>query len=430
MDAERAWREPLSCADAGFAGGQAVVAPRSVVVVNSFCRVEGGASRVAIDEAIGLARKGVAVTFVSAIGPVAEELAAAPVKVICLDQRELAAAPYDPEIALQGLWNRRAFSAMSKALRGLDPRDTIVHLHGFTQALSSSPVRCALELGFKVVSTLHEYFTACPNGGFFDYVAESPCHRRPLSIQCVATNCDKRRYIHKAYRVLRTGVQRRLGWLPGGVNHYIALSQRSVEVLRPYLPAEAKFFFLGNPIDVPHTPPVAVERNTDIIAIGRLSPEKGISLLVRAAKIANARVVLVGDGPLRSLAEESGVCRVTGWLPRAGVLAALESARCLVFPSLWYETFGLCVSEAAARGVPAIVSDTTGAAERIEHNRTGWHVRSGDAGELARYLRHIGNDEVVAAAGRAAYAGFWTQAPNLERHTEDLLSVYTQVLRS
>lgn len=409
---------------------QALPTPRSVVVVNSFCRVEGGASRVAIDEAIGLSRRGVAVTFIGAIGPVCEELRAEPVEVICLDQRELAAAPYDPTIVLQGLWNRTAYRAMSKALQGRDARETIVHLHGFTQALSSSPVGCAVERGFKVVSTLHEYFTACPNGGFFDYVTESPCHRPPMSLQCMATNCDKRRYIHKAYRVLRTGVQRRLGRLPGGVSHYIALSKHSADVLRPYLPAKAKFFYLGNPVDVPQEPPVAVERNTAVIAIGRLDPEKGISLLVRAAKMANATVVFVGDGPLRGLAEQSGVCRVTGWLPRAGVLAELEKARCLAFPSLWYETFGLCVSEAAARGVPAIVSDATGAAERVENGVTGWHFRSGDAEDLVRYLRHVRNDDIISAAGRAAYARFWKRPPDLERHTDELLDVYRQVLAS
>lgn len=403
---------------------------RSVVILNSFCHVQGGASRVAIDEAVGLARRGIAVTFVGAVGPVSEELSVAGLRVVCLEQPQMADGSSSPKVVIQGLWNAAAYEAMKAVLRECDRSDTIVHLHGFTQGLSSSPVRCSLARGFRVMCTLHEYVTACPNGAFFDYVSESSCGRRPMSMQCLTRNCDKRMYVHKAFRVLRTGVQRSLGGLPGGVMHYIGLSQRSVDMLRPYLPREARIFFLGNPVEVSRAPPVDVARNRQVIAIGRLDPEKGIEVLIEASRLSGTEVVFVGDGPLRALAQSSGTCRVTGWLPRERVLAALDTARCLAFPSLWCETFGLSVSEAAARGVPAIVSDISGTAERIEHNVTGWHVRTGDAADLARRLESIRDDALVTAAGREAYARFWSAPPTRERHTEELLQIYEQALTS
>lgn len=406
------------------------MSPRSAVILNSFCHVQGGASRVAIDEAVGLARSGVAVTFVGAVGPVSEELSAAGLRVVCLGQPQMSDGPGNPKVAIQGLWNVAAYEAMKAVLRECDSQDTVVHLHGFTQGLSSSPVRCALRRGFRVVCTLHEYVTACPNGAFFDYVSQSSCGRRPLSMQCLTRNCDKRLYIHKAYRVLRTGVQRSLGGLPGGVMHFIGLSRRSVEMLRPYLPREARIFFLDNPVEVPRAPPIDVARNRVVIAIGRLDPEKGIEVLIEASQLSGTEVLFVGDGPLRALAESSGTCRVTGWLPRDQVLAALEAARCLAFPSLWCETFGLSVSEAAARGVPAIVSDISGTAERIEHNVTGWRVRTGDAADLARSFDTIRDDALVASVGKAAYERFWSAPPTRERHTEELLRIYEQTLRN
>jgi glycosyltransferase involved in cell wall biosynthesis len=405
------------------------MSPRSVVILNSFCHVQGGASRVAIDEAVGLARRGVAVTFVGAVGPVAEELSTAPLRVVCLGQPQMSDGLSNPKVALQGLWNMAAYEAMKAVLRECDPRETIVHLHGFTQGLSSSPVRCSLARGFRVVCTLHEYVTACPNGAFFDYASESPCSRRPLSVQCLTRNCDKRLYIHKAFRVLRTGVQRSAGGLPGGVRHYIGLSRRSVDVLRPYLPRDARIFFLDNPVEVSQAAPVEVARNRTVVAIGRLDPEKGVQVLIEASRLSETEVLFVGDGPLRPLAERSKTCRVTGWLPRDRVLATLDSARCLAFPSLWCETFGLSVSEAAARGVPAIVSDICGTAERVEHDVTGWHVRAGDVAALAGHFDRIRDDALVAAAGRATYARFWSAPPTSERHTEQLLQIYEQVLR-
>lgn len=401
---------------------------RSVVLINSFCHVEGGASRVAIDEATGLARLNLSVTFIGAVGPVSRELAAERIRTICLNQQQLKDDSSNPWVALQGLWNLEAYRAVSRVLRELDPRETVVHLHGFTQGLSSSPVRCALQHGFKVVCTLHEYFAACPNGGFFDFPSASACQRRPLSAQCVMANCDKRRYLHKAYRVLRTGVQRTIGKLPGGVLHYVALSQRSADILRPYLPKEAKIHFVENPVDVPQYRPVDVARNQLVVAIGRLDPEKGIAQLIRAAELAGNRVLFIGDGPLRPLVERSASCRVTGWLSRSQVLEQLEAARCLAFPSLWYETFGLSVAEAAARGVPAIVSAGTGAAERVRHGVTGWSVPMGDVQALAGSLRGIRDDKIVSAAGKAAFAGFWQAPASLERHTAELLKVYDAVL--
>jgi glycosyltransferase involved in cell wall biosynthesis len=319
---------------------------------------------------------------------------------------------------------------MADVLRALDPRSTLVHVHGFTQALSTSPLRCALDKGFKVVCTMHDFFAACPTGAFFDFQASTPCYRRALSYDCVTTNCDKRHYSHKVYRVARSVIQIRFGGLPRRVKDYISLSRRSEEVLLPYLPPDARIHSLPNPIGIERTPPVDVARNDKMIVVGRLEPEKGIHMLLDAARAARVRLTLVGDGSLRGLAEESGLCRVTGWLSRPAVLAELESARCLVFPSLCYETYGLGVAEAAARGIPAIVSDLTAAAERVENNVTGWHARAGDTEDLARCLNIVKEDAIIRSAGNATYARWWVDPPTREKHIAKLLDIYARILSS
>lgn len=402
----------------------------SVVILNSFCYVQGGASRVAIDEAVGLAKRGIDVAFIGTTGPVSEELVAAGVRVICLEQDDILSGAGDLRVVVQGLWNFVAQREVARCLASLDPRATVVHVHGFTQGLSSSPVRSALRLGFEVVVTLHDYFVACPNGGFFDYAKGAPCYRRAMSLNCITAHCDKRHYAHKLYRVARENVQRTFGKLPGGVRNYIALSERTVDILRPYLPAAARVFKLSNPIEVPYGQACDAQANDGVVAVGRVEPEKGIPLLLESAKRAAIEVVLVGDGSLRQTAEESGVCRVTGWLSREGVIDALRRARCLVFPSLCFETFGLSVSEAAALGVPAIVGDKTAAAERVRDGVTGWHFRTGDAGDLARCLGALKSPNLVSAAGRAAFDSFWRDPPTRQRHAEQLVRIYEEMLSS
>jgi glycosyltransferase involved in cell wall biosynthesis len=407
---------------------QAALSNLQIIVLNDFCYVQGGASRVAIDEALGLANAGLSVTFVGAVGPVCHELLNARLKVVCIGQSELSNFRDDAGAALNSLWNRKARETMASVLAPLSPRNTVVHVHGYTKSLSSSPIRLATIQGFKVVCTLHDFFAACPNGAFFNFTDSTVCHLQGLSASCITTNCDKRHYAHKLYRVARSLVQRHAGQFPSGVGEYIALSNKSAEVLRPYLPPHSRIRLLANPIEVERGPPVDVAASATITAIGRLDTEKGTSLLIDAARRTGSRVTLVGDGPWRQHAEKYQGCKVTGWLTRERVIEELRRARCLVFPSLWYETYGLVVEEAAACGVPAIVSDVSAAAERVKDGMTGWHLRTGDVDDLARCLAVIKDDDLVAQVGRAAYEHFWIDPPTPPRHTAALVNIYEDIL--
>jgi len=400
----------------------------TAVILNNYCYPQGGASRVVIDEAVELSSLGVKVKFIGAVGPVCRELQSSDIEVSCLNQTDLADGSHAPAVMLQGLWNTQAYKVVDSILAELDPRLTIIHLHGFTQALSSSPVRCALKRGFEVVYTMHDFFTACPNGGFYDYVERSICQRRALSLRCIAANCDKRRYAHKLYRVARSMVQLHLGRIPSGIKNYIGLSQRSTEVILPYLPPDVRIFSLPNAIAIEKGPPVSVAKNRRVVAVGRLDPEKGVRVLLEAAANSDMELVLIGDGPLRTEAESRKNTRVTGWLPRDSVVKEMEQARCLVFPSLWYETFGLAVDEAAAKGIPAIVTESSAAAERVIHGKTGWCVKAGDVDELARHLRQIEDDALVERAGEAAYDDFWSRRATPQSHAAELRHIYREIL--
>ena len=55
-------------------------------------------------------------------------------------------------------------SGMRALLDTLDPTDTVVHLHSWTKALSTSVVRAVRAGGFRLVTTLHDFLTVCPTG--------------------------------------------------------------------------------------------------------------------------------------------------------------------------------------------------------------------------------------------------------------------------
>src|SRR5579872_2392313 len=152
-----------------------------VIVLNDFCHVQGGASKVAIDEAVALAASGVDVTFLGAVGPVCEALHDAPLRVVCLDQPQLSDVMRHPAAAIRGLWNRTAGATLHDLLADLDPRGCIVHLHGYTKALTPGPALAARRAGFRTVCTLHDFFAACPNGAFYNYRRQEPCQLVALS---------------------------------------------------------------------------------------------------------------------------------------------------------------------------------------------------------------------------------------------------------
>ena len=401
----------------------------TVLIVSDFGHVEGGGGKVAIDEAVLLARRGVRVLFLAAVGPIDKRLHEACVEVLCLDQHRLLDVASNPGVALQVLWNRAAYRSTMQLLARLDPKTTVVHLHGYTKALSTSPIAAARKMGFHAICTLHDFFSACPNGAFFDYTLNTPCNRVAMSVACITARCDKRHGSHKIFRVARTTVQGLAGHFPSAIKDYIVLSQRSADLLRRYLPEAARLHRLHNPIAVARRPAVSIENNLAVICVGRLDKEKGVMLLANAAAAVGMNIVFVGDGPLRAELESYENVKITGWLGTSEVVEWLDRGRCLIFPSLWYETYGLVVDEAAARGVPAIVSDVTAAAERVTDGLTGWHFQSGNSASLQDRLKIILDDTLTAAAGRAAYERFWGEFPTPEFHAGALLNIYRTMLK-
>lgn len=316
---------------------------------------------------------------------------------------------------------------MVAILGSFDRRSSIVHLHGHTKALTTTPVVAASRAGFAVISTLHDFFVGCPNGAHYNYVQQSVCPLHGLSMSCVATFCDKRNALHKAYRLARSAAQCGIARYPALVREYISLSRRSEELMKQYLPTEARFHPLSNIVNVKQAQPIDVGRNQDIVVIGRLDVEKGVRLAAEAARRTGVPIVFVGDGPERQGVEAMGA-RVTGWVSPDQVQAELELARCLVFPSVWYETFGLVVAEAAARGVPAIVSDISAPAERVSDGIDSWVFRSGDIDDLARQMAFIHDDMCVREVGVAAYQRYWARPSDPVRHATELTAIYDEVI--
>jgi len=110
-------------------------------------------------------------------------------------------------------------------------------------------------------------------------------------------------------------------------------------------------------------------------------------LLCQSFKELKIKGLFIGDGPDKNRLEikfPSNIYR--GWLSKNDMLIEMKRIKCLIFPSLWYETQGLVVAEAAAMEIPSIVSDNTAAVNYIADMNTGLLFKSGDVKDLMKKL--------------------------------------------
>ncbi|MFH1700190.1 MAG: glycosyltransferase family 4 protein [Candidatus Zixiibacteriota bacterium] len=403
----------------------------NIIIVNDFAHVNGGAALVALSSARTLASRGYNVVLFAAVEPVDHDLAASGVEVVCTGQKEILTDRNRFRAVGRGLWNRYAARKMKELLKQYDPQKTIVHVHGWTKSLSSSVIRMALNKKFTVVISLHEYFAACPNGGFFNYPKNEICKLNAMSASCVFCNCDKFGYTQKIYRVVRQMIQNRFGLTPKGVKYFVSISEFSKDILKSYLPSDAEIIPVPNPIFIDRQVPANPGNNNYFVIVGRLTPEKGLFLAAEAACIAKVNLKFIGDGELKEeLISKYPGLEITGWLNREEVVKIVKSARALILPSLWYETQGLVVAEAAALGIPAIVPDTCAARDMVIDGETGYWFTGGNSQNLADKITLFKSNDLLNRIGRAAYDSFWSDPPTLDNHIDHLIQAYDKILQN
>lgn len=403
----------------------------TIVIVSDFAYINSGAANVALSSAIELARRGHSVILFSALSPIDPTLEQHGIRVICLNQRDILDRSNRLKDVIQAIWNRRASVEMSTLLNSLDPSKTVVHLHSWPKAISSSIVPAVLAHGSGLVVTVHDYFLACPNGGFYNWHSEKICHLKPLSLACITTNCARKGYLQKLGQVTRQRIQSSLGHLPGAVRHVITISAFSRGIIEPFLSAGVNLYEIRNPVDVDRRQPVNVSSNESLVFVGHLAAEKGPLLAAQAACISHMKLRFVGDGAMRSQIEANYPdCDISGWLSPGEAKKQMENSRAIVVPSLWYEGSPLVVLDAAARGVPAIVADTCAARESVIDGVTGLWFRGGDAQDLSRKLRNVKDDGLATRLGQNAYDHYWANPQTLATHADELEKCYAKILGS
>lgn len=135
------------------------------------------------------------------------------------------------------------------------------------------------------------------------------------------------------------------------------------------------------------------DRPNAIVSMGRLVPEKGFDVLLRAMarlKTTDATLTILGDGPERARLE--GIIkqlqlenRVTLAGFQRDIWPFLDRAKCLAHAA-YSEAFGLVIVEALARGLPVVAVNSDGPSEILNHPDLGRIVPPHDEAAMAEAI--------------------------------------------
>jgi glycosyltransferase involved in cell wall biosynthesis len=291
-------------------------------------------------------------------------------------------------LAKQAVWASDAKRELALLLR--DEKPDVVHVHNTFVMISPSIYSACAEAGVPVVQTLHNYRLLCPAATLFrDGKVCEECMQHSL-LRSIQHGCYREARSATAVTAAMLAFHRFRETWSREITCFVALSEFSrSKFIEGGLPAH-KVVVKPNFIDP--DPNNRVGDGDYALFAGRLSPEKGVDTLVSAWKQLHTDIplVMVGGGPeearLRERVAREGIKNVElkGKLSREQTLAALNNARFMVFPSVWYEGFPMALVEAFACSVPVICSRMGTMPEVVADGRTGLHFTPGDADDLAR----------------------------------------------
>ncbi len=255
-----------------------------------------------------------------------------------------------------------------------DFKPDIVHLHNIHSYISPVVALEAHKKGIRVVWTMHDYKLICPTYSCLrkGYVCEE-CfsHKRPV-------------FTHKCMKNSYTASF--LAWLEASYWNKKKLSDATNVFISPSKFLKEKMIqggFSGEQITVLHnfmpenittTSPI----NKDEFSycyVGRLSPEKGVGILLEVAKALPYQLKVIGGGPLQQRYEQRYSAQnieFTGQLPPEEIYPLVRKSCLLVMPSIWYENNPYSVIEALCMGTPVLGSRIGGLPELIEEGKNGF----------------------------------------------------------
>ena len=324
-----------------------------------------------------------------------------------------------------GIYARNSIADFARSVAEFEP--DVVHAHELYPLITPWIIRLCYQRGIPVVYTCYDYRLTCPIATHF--------RNGSLCLECrdhgmqhaLSRNCRGHVAESAAYAA-RALVADYFGLVTRYVTQFVVLTDFSRQWL-----AEA----FGIPDSRISTVPCAIElpdKAADpavgeyVGFAGRFAREKGVEILLEAARTSGLPVKLAGNEPTHPaiLPTDTAECVMTP--DRRALADFYRRARMLVVPSIWYETFGIVAAESMSHGIPVIASRIGALQYTVNDGVNGLLFETRNSADLAVQMRRLWNDVTLVrrlgAAARETVASSYSPSA----HVDGTIAAYERAL--
>ncbi|MEM4406462.1 MAG: glycosyltransferase family 4 protein [Candidatus Methanomethylicaceae archaeon] len=350
------------------------------------------------------------------------------------DNREILQYGLTEKIAfwINTLFSPRTFQEVLALVR--QERPDVAHVHNVFPLISPAVYWALKKSGVPIVQTVHNYRFLCPNALF--YTRGQICERCKYgnTLHAIRWRCYRQSYLLSALYALVIGLHRRLGTFDL-IDHFLPVSEFVAhKLVESRFTTAKKVTVLGNFLPDPLPAPGSFERREPyVVYLGRLSPEKGVSMLLDTmVNLPEVTLKIAGDGPqaetLKARAQKEGLCvEFLGYVAGERKWDLIRNAMVSVVPSVWYEAFPFSVLEAMAVGTAVVASNLGGLPSVVEDGKSGLLFRVGDSRDLREKLAWlVAHPEDALMMGR--YGREKVEIKYIAKvHYQQLITLYERV---
>ena len=326
-------------------------------------------------------------------------------------------ALYDPSSV-------RDFSARMDSFR-----PDVVHVYDYFPLISPWIAPLCVQRRVPIVMHCVHYRLTCPVATHFSHGELCTRCTGGREYWAVIRNC--RGNLPESITVaLHNTLMRKLGPLTKNISRFIAPSEFTREWLAEHAGVEPEKITTVMPfVDIPATgvDPCA---GGYVAFAGRFAEEKGIQTLLESGRITGLPFRFSrSEDQAAGVKIPEGVDQVIT-RSRDELEAFYRGARMLVFPSEWFETFGLVGAEAMSHGIPVVAARIGALANLVDDEVNGLLFEPGNAAHMAEQITRLWyDDDLCRRLGRAArqkVQANWT----VEEYFGRLATVYEEVTQA
>jgi len=293
------------------------------------------------------------------------------------------------------LYSLEAKRKFKRLLNDFQPE--VIHLHNIYHQLSPSILDVVRSKNIPVVMHLHDYKLVCPNHALF--IKNNYCDKcRPNKYyHCLSGRCVKNSLAGSLLAATEMYLHHSLLKIyKKNIKLFIAPSQFMKKTIISFGWSPENIRVIYNPYSSDLNTPMAQNSKNDnyLLYFGRLSPEKGISTLIKALAGQPYQTLIVGEGPERDALEKlaqtvAAPVSFLGFKEATELAPLISGARAVIIPSIWAENMPLNLLEALSLGKTVIASNIGGLAEIIRDGENGWLFTAGDEQALLFKIKKL-----------------------------------------